>query len=417
MTGHRKIIGGFVAGAALGLAIHASGSTQALTGFLDWVVQPVGRLFLRLLFMSVLPLVVSSLILGVSEMGDAARLGRVAVKTLALTVVVTGISVLTGLFAVELLRPGTGFPVDVREALIKSGTLPATPPAAPANAADRLLNLLPQNPFKAAADGDVLGLMFFSLLFGVGILMAGREKTATLLKVFEGIFEASMGFVGLVMKLAPLGVGCLVLNLTARFGYELLAHLLGYAAVVVGALAFHQFVTYSALVQAFGGMSAVDFFRRTREAMITAFGTSSSSVTLPISLKVCEEDLKVPRDVGRFVLTVGASANQNGTALYEGVTALFLAQCFGVDLNLGQKATVLMLAVLGGVGTAGVPGGSLPMLMAILGSIGVPVEGVLLILGIDRFLDMCRTVLNVTGDLLIAVLVGRWEGRARRVQA
>lgn len=414
MTDHRKIIAGFILGAVLGLAVHAAGATAALGGLLDYVVQPAGRLFLRLLFMAVLPLVISSLILGVAEMGDAARLGRVAIKTLALTVVVTSLSVLTGLAAVELIRPGTGFPADVREALIKSGTLPAAPPPAPANAADRLLNLLPQNPFKAAAEGDVLGLMFFSLLFGVGVLAAGREKTGPLLKVFEGIFEASMGFVRLVMKLAPVGVGALVLNLTARFGYELLAHLLGYAAVVVGALAFHQFVTYSLLVSGFGGMSAVEFFRRSREAMVTAFGTSSSSVTLPVSLKVCEEDLKVPRDVGRFVLTVGASANQNGTALYEGVTALFLAQCFGVDLSLGQKATVLLLAILGGVGTAGVPGGSLPMLMAILGSVGVPVEGVLLILGIDRFLDMCRTVLNVTGDLLIAVLVGRWEGRSAR---
>jgi Na+/H+-dicarboxylate symporter len=243
-------------------------------------------------------------------------------------------------------------------------------------------------------------------------MLADRQKTAPLLRLLEGVFEASMGFIGLVMKAAPLGVAALALNLTARFGFELLRHLLGYALVVVAALAFHQFVTYSLLAKTLGGMAPREFFSRIKEAMLTAFGTSSSSATLPISLKVGEERLGVPRDISRFVLTVGASANQNGTALYEGVTALFLAQCFGVELALSQKLVVLMMAILGGVGTAGVPGGSLPMLMVILSSIGVPPEGVLLILGVDRFLDMCRTVLNVSGDLLISLLVAKSEKRA-----
>ncbi|MBI4346307.1 MAG: dicarboxylate/amino acid:cation symporter [Elusimicrobia bacterium] len=413
MINHRRIIAGFAIGAVLGVLLHAAfpAAPPPLRLFLDYAVGPFGKLFLRLLYMAVLPLVVSSLILGVAEMGDATKLGRVALKTLGLTVVMTTLSVVTGLLAVELFAPGRNFPTDVRDEIVRSGAAPAPPPPAPSGPGERLFALLPMNPFKAAADGDVIGLMFFSLVFGLGVLVAGREKTGPMLKVFEGIFEASMGFVSLVMRLAPLGVGALVLNLTARFGYELLLQLLGYALVVVGALAFHQLVTYSAMVRAFGGMTPGQFFRRCREAMLTAFGTSSSSVTLPVSLRVCEEELKVPRDVGRFVLTVGASANQNGTALYEGVTVLFLAQCFGVALTLSQKATVLFLAVLGGIGTAGVPGGSLPMLIAILASIGVPTEGALLILGIDRFLDMCRTVLNVTGDLLIAVLVGRSELR------
>ena len=180
-------------------------------------------------------------------------------------------------------------------------------------------------------------------------------------------------------------------------------------AVVVSALALHQFVTYSLLLR-LAGRSPLEFFASIQEAMLTAFATSSSSATLPVALRVAESRLGLPRDVSRFVLTVGASANQNGTALYEGVTALFLAQCFGVELTLAQQGTVLVMAILGGIGTAGVPGGSLPMLMAILASVGVPPEGVLLILGVDRFLDMCRTVLNVTGDLLIAVLVARSEG-------
>ncbi|MBI3289561.1 MAG: dicarboxylate/amino acid:cation symporter [Elusimicrobia bacterium] len=398
-------------GAAAGLALHGLFPTApaGLRLFLEYGAEPLGRLFLRLLLMAVLPLVVSSLILGVAEMGDAAKLGRVAFKTLGFTLLITSLSVVTGLVAVNVFRPGDGFPAEVREAMIKTGGGLPPAPTNEANAAQRLLALIPDNPVKAAATGDFLGVMFFSMLFGLGLIRVEQAKARPLLKFLESVNEASMAFIHLVMTLAPFGVGALVLNLTARFGLGLLKHLLGYACVVVGALAFHQFVTYSALVKTFGGMSPRLFFKRAQEAMLTAFGTSSSSATLPVSLRVGEKTLGLPREISRFVLTVGASANQNGTALYEGVTALFLAQCFGVDLTLAQQGTVLLLAILGGVGTAGVPGGSLPMLMAILASIGVPPEGVLLILGVDRFLDMCRTVLNVTGDLIIAVLVARSE--------
>ncbi|MBI2788829.1 MAG: dicarboxylate/amino acid:cation symporter [Elusimicrobia bacterium] len=411
---HRKILIGFAAGAAAGLTLHGLFPTapEGLTLFLDYAAEPLGRLFLRLLLMAVLPLVVSSLILGVAEMGDAAKLGRVALKTLGFTLLITGISVLTGLVAVNVFRPGDGFPTEVREAMLKTGKLPAMPAGDGVNFAQRLLALVPDNPVKAAATGDFLGVMFFSMLFGLGLIRVEKEKAKPLLRLLESVNEASMAFIHLVMRMAPLGVGALVLNLTARFGFGLLRQLLGYALVVVGALAFHQFVTYSFFVRTLGGLSPRLFFKRIQEAMLTAFGTSSSSATLPVSMRVGEETLGLPREISRFVLTVGASANQNGTALYEGVTALFLAQCFGVALTLPQQGTVLLLAILGGVGTAGVPGGSLPMLMAILASVGVPPEGVLLILGVDRFLDMCRTVLNVSGDLLIAVLVSRSEGEA-----
>lgn len=411
---HRKILIGFAAGAAIGLTLHGAfpEAPASVTAFLDYAAEPFGRLFLRLLLMAVLPLVVSSLILGVAEMGDAAKLGRVALKTLGFTLLITGVSVLTGLVAVNVFRPGDGFPAEVREAMLKTGRMPSVPAGPDINFAQRLLALVPDNPVKAAATGDFLGVMFFSALFGIGLIRVEKEKARPLLKVLESVNEASMAFIHLIMRLAPYGVGALVLNLTARFGFGLLRQLAGYALVVVGALAFHQFVTYSVFVKTMGGLSPRLFFKRIQEAMLTAFGTSSSSATLPVSMRVGEETLGLPREISRFVLTVGASANQNGTALYEGVTALFLAQCFGIELSLAQQGTVLLLSILGGVGTAGVPGGSLPMLMAILASVGVPPEGVLLILGVDRFLDMCRTVLNVTGDLLIAVLVARSEGEA-----
>lgn len=409
---HQRILFGFLTGAAIGLAAHGllGAEPGAFAAVLDYVIEPAGRLFLRLLLLPVLPLVVSSLMLGVAEMGDAARLGRVALRTLGYTLIITTLSVMTGLAAVQLFKPGVGFPQDVRDRLLTAGKPPAAPIAdAGGNFTTRLLALIPDNPVKAAAGGDFLGVMFFSLLFALGLVRVDPEKAKGLVKFLEAVYETSMSFINLVMKLAPYGVGALVLNLTARFGYELLGHLLGYALVVIGALAFHQFVTYSLLIRSIGRMSPASFFSKAKEAMLTAFATSSSSATLPVALRVTEANLGVPRDIGRFVLTVGASANQNGTALYEGVTALFLAQCFGVELSLLQQGTVLLMGIMGGIGTAGVPGGSLPMLMLILSSIGVPPDAVLLIIGIDRFLDMCRTMLNVTGDMLIAVLVGKTE--------
>jgi len=409
---------GFGVGASAGLALHLL--FPATPGWLSWVldgaVEPLGRLFLKLLLLPVLPIVASSLVLGVSGMGGASRLGRIALKTLAWSLLATSISVAIGLGTAELLRPGEGFPAEARERLMSRGHLPSAPepgragPAFPA----RLLAFLPDNPVRAAASGDLLGVMALSLLFGLGVLMAEREKVDPLLRGLEGIYEACMAFISLVLKAAPYGVGALALNLTARFGWGLLGTLSGDAFAVLLALALHQFGTYSALVAVFARTTPWGFFRSVKEVMLTAFATSSSSATLPVALRVCESRLGVRRDVGRFVLTVGASANQNGTALYEGVTALFLAQCFGVELTLAQKGTVMALAILGGIGTAGVPGGSLPMLMAILSSIGVPAEAVLLILGVDRFLDMARTVLNVTGDLLIALLVDRSEAGPAR---
>ncbi len=412
MSAHRRILIGFATGAVAGLSLHGLFWPEPpawVEQALSYLVEPAGRLFLRLLLLAVLPLVVSSLILGVAEMGDAARVGRVALKTLGFALLITTISVLTGLAFVKVFEPGRSFPVEVREAMLSRGTMPSVPATEGVSFAERLLAMVPDNPIRVAANGDFLGVMFFSLLFAVGVIRAGPVKTRPLLAFLEAVFESSMAFIGVVMKAAPFGVGALVLNLTTRFGYELLSQLLGYTAVVLGALAFHQFVTYSILARTLGGMRPLDFFRKIQEAMLTAFGTSSSSATLPVAMRAAEVGLGLPKDVARFVLTVGASANQNGTALYEGVTALFLAQCFGVDLSLSQQGVVLLMSILGGIGTAGVPGGSLPMLMAILASVGVPPEGVLLILGVDRFLDMCRTVLNVTGDLLIALLVSRSE--------
>ena len=218
-----------------------------------------------------------------------------------------------------------------------------------------------------------------------------------------------MTLIGLVIRLAPYAVFCFMFNLAALFGWDLLARLGAYVGVVVLALAIHMFVVYSAALKFAGGYSPLKFFKGVQEAMVMAFSTASSNATLPTALRVADEQLGLPRKVSRFVLTVGATANQNGTALFEGVTVLFLAQFFGVDLSLVQQVTVMFVCILGGIGTAGVPAGSLPVVALICGMVGVPPEGIGLILGVDRFLDMCRTTLNVTGDLAAAAVVSRGE--------
>jgi DAACS family dicarboxylate/amino acid:cation (Na+ or H+) symporter len=218
-----------------------------------------------------------------------------------------------------------------------------------------------------------------------------------------------MTLLGLVIRVAPIGVACLLFTLTARLGYEVLGQLAAYVGVVVGALALHMFGVYSLSVAWLGGMNPLHFFRSVRSAMVTAFSTASSNATLPTALLVAERELHLPSHVSRFVLTLGSTANQNGTALFEGVTVLFLAQFYGVELGLGQQILVVCICVLGGIGTAGVPAGSIPVIAMILGLVGIPPEAIGLILGVDRFLDMCRTTVNVTGDLAAAVVVSRGE--------
>jgi DAACS family dicarboxylate/amino acid:cation (Na+ or H+) symporter len=262
---------------------------------------------------------------------------------------------------------------------------------------------------KAAAENTILAVMFFALMLGIGLVLTRTPATETLLRGIQGLFDVSMTLIGLVIRLAPYAVFCFMFNLAALFGWDLLRSLGAYVGVVVLALALHMVVVYSLMLKFLGGWSPLTFFKGSQEAMVMAFSTASSNATLPVSLRVAEEKLHLPKKISRFVLTVGATANQNGTALFEGVTVLFLAQFFGVDLSLTQQVTVMFVCILGGIGTAGVPAGSLPVVALICGMVGVPPEGIGLILGVDRFLDMCRTTLNVTGDLMLAAVVSNGE--------
>ena len=414
---HTRILIGGLLGAVAGILAHLLFATETgidpgLERFIRLVTGPIGQIFLRLLFMLVVTLIFSALVLGVVEMGDPRRLGRIGLKTLLYTVLISAVAVLIGITLVNVLRPGAGISPELKARLTqgageRAATL--TSAVAPKTGIDLLIQIVPNNPIKSAAEGDMLGVMFFSLMMGIGLAIVRTDATARLVDVIQGLYDVTMWLIGLVIALAPLGVAALLFTLTAELGYEILQQLALYVGVVVLALAIHQFVVYSLAVRLLGGMSPLFFFRGIRAAMITAFSTASSNATLPTALKVAEENLHLPPSVSRFVLTIGSTMNQNGTALFEGVTVLFLAQFYGVSLSLGEQITVVLICILGGIGTAGVPAGSIPVVALILGLVGVPVEGIGLILGVDRFLDMCRTTLNVTGDLAAAVVVSRGE--------
>ena len=412
---HWKMAIGFGAGLLLGVIAHYGAGADApwVKWLTTWVTQPAATLFLRLIFMLVIPLLFSALVVGVAEMGDVRSLGRIGWRTLAYTVVVSAIAVVLGLVLVNLFKPGAGVDPAQAQLLLSQGSERAqaivSSTTTQPKGLDMFLSIVPDNVIKAAAENTILAVMFFALMLGIGLVLTRSENASILKRGIEGLFEVSMTLIGLVIRLAPYAVFCMMFNLAALFGWDLMAKLGAYVGVVVLALALHMFVVYSAVLKFVGGYSPVRFFRGVQEAMVMAFSTASSNATLPTALRVADENLGLPRRVSRFVLTVGATANQNGTALFEGVTVLFLAQFFGVDLSLTQQATVMFVCILGGIGTAGVPAGSLPVVALICTMVGVPAEGIGLILGVDRFLDMCRTTLNVTGDLAAAVVVSRGE--------
>ncbi|WP_082515614.1 dicarboxylate/amino acid:cation symporter [Sphingomonas sp. Leaf412] len=409
------MLAGFALGLVGGLVVNlTAGDAAWVTAVTTYVTGPFGQLFLRLLFMLVIPLLFAALVTGVAEMKDLAQLRRIGLRTLGYTLVLSTISVVVAIVLVNLLQPGGGIdPALARQMLAQAGdgagAILRERPAQPGGVA-AVLAIVPDNPVRAAADGDILAFMVFALAIGVGLVLVRNERTAAFERAIEGLLDIVLRLIGLVIRLAPIAVACFMFNLTALFGVDLLVRLSAFVGTVLAALLFQLVVVYSASIWLATGRNPLAFFRAIQPAMVMAFSTSSSNATLPTSLDVAERTLKLPRQVARFVLTIGATANQNGTAMFEGVTVLFLAQFFGVDLSLWQQATVMGVCILGGIGTAGVPAGSLPVIALILGMVGVPPAAIGIVLGVDRFLDMCRTTLNVSGDLAIATMVaGRAE--------
>jgi dicarboxylate/amino acid:cation (Na+ or H+) symporter, DAACS family len=367
---HQKIFWGLLIGTALGLVVNLlyPGSADV-----KWIAQnvagPIGQIFLRMVFMIIVPLIFTALVLGVADLGDLKKIGRIGFKTLAFTIVVSAVSIIIGLVLVNLLQPGGGISDADRAQLLStlSGNQDVTKIVQ--NAAESktfiqtILDIIPRNPLQEmvfAVDptyrgGGILAVMFFALIFGIALSVVQSERTAVLMNFLQGLYDVVMKIIDFAMKLAPIGVAALMFSATSQLGLTIIVTLGQYVLVVLLALAIHQFVTYGLLVYYGAKRSPIQFFRDIRTVMLTAFSTSSSNVTLPTSLRVTKEKLNVDPDISNFVLTVGSTANQNGTALYEGVTVLFLAQFYGIDLSMGQQVVVVLLSLIAGIGTAGVP--------------------------------------------------------------
>jgi len=405
-----RMLIGFVVGLLAGLAVYyGAADAPWVDTVTTYVTGPIGQIFLRLLFMLVIPLLVSALIVGVAEMGEMRALKTVGLRTLVYTVVVSSIAVAVSLVVVNALQPGAGVDPALAKTLLAEGAARAGSIIQSAHESksgvEAVVAIVPNNFFNAMSQNDVLAVMFFALFFGIGLMLVQTPQTQVLKTAIEGVFEVAMKLIGLVIQLAPIAIFCFMFNLAAQFGWDLIVRLSAYVGVVLLALGLQMFVIFPIILRTLAKKSPIAFFRETQEAFVMAFATASSNATLPTSLRVAHDQLRLPDRVARFVLTIGATANQNGTAMFEGVTVIFLAQFFGIDLTLTQQISVMLVCILGGIGTAGVPAGSLPVIALILASVGVPPEGIGLVLGVDRFLDMCRTVLNVIGDLVAATVV------------
>jgi DAACS family dicarboxylate/amino acid:cation (Na+ or H+) symporter len=412
MARHKALLLALTLGALLGGILHPY-QTPFLNGISQHLLGPIGQIFLRLIFMVIVPLVVSSLILGVYELGKGHGLGRVARKTVIYTIIASSLSVLIGITLVNVFRPGKYFQISPSNG--QYSVLGIKADAASAKSfSEILVDLFPKNPVESAtralSDG-LIPLMVFALIFGIALSLVdkNRNNKGVLTQFLEQIFEVSMKIIDFAMIMAPAGVFAIVFNTIYRSGFAFLGSLVFYSAVVILGLLIQQFAVYPLLLKKFTRRSPWKFFKLCRDVYLYAFSTASSNATLPLSLKTAEEKLGLPPRISRFVLTVGSTANQNGTALFEGVTVLFLAQVYSIELSLTQQVQVALMSIVAGIGTAGVPGGSLPLIMILLQSVGIPAEGIGLILGADRLLDMCRTTLNVSGDLVIAALVSEGE--------
>lgn len=417
MSRHSKIFIGLLLGATAGVAGNFFFPSAPFLLFIQqYLTDPLGKIFLNLLIMMVIPLVFASLSLGVAQIGDLKKLGRIGLKTIMYFLIVTAIAVTIGLVLVNAIRPGDYLPEETKTQLLTTYKGQAVELKESSEKVEfgiqTLVNIIPRNPAAAVAKPipDMLALIFFSLMIGIALTLINQEKAKPIINLLEGINDITLVIINMAMKLAPFGVFALIFSVTSRFGFDLLIALGMYVVTVLLGLALHLFGIYPILIKVFARYNPILFFRRVETVMLTAFSTSSSNATLPTTISVSKENLGIPSHITGFVLPLGATMNMNGTALFEGVTVLFLAQVFGINLSIGTQLIVILMSVLTAIGTAGVPSGSIPLLIMVLTMVNVPAEGIAIILGIDRILDMCRTVPNVIGDITCAAYVAKSEG-------
>jgi len=401
---HTKILLAMLLGIPLGLILGPRAES----------IRPFGTLFIRLIRMIVVPLVFSSLFVGTASLGDIRKLGRIGLKTMGYYLCTTALAITIGLLLANAAGPGRSIDDATRDGLMASYGAEAGQKIEIAmekpGVIDTLIDIVPLNPIESLAEGNLLQIIFFALIFGIAVTLVPGDRGRPLVDFFEGLNEAMIRLVHIVMKLAPIGVLALVSAVVGQFGTTILLSLLSYSLVVTAGLFIHMIFVYSTAVRLFAGMRARDFFRGIRPAQLIAFSTSSSSATLPVTMECAEDNLGVSDEVTSFVLPLGATVNMDGTALYQGVAAVFIAQVYGIHLGFTDQLTIVLMATLASIGAAGVPGVGIITLAMVLEQVGVPLEGIALILGVDRILDMLRSAVNVTGDASAAVIVAATEG-------
>ena len=368
--------------------------------FINWWIAPVGTMFINLIKMMIVPVVFFSLVVGMTSLGDTKKLGRIGVKTVCLYLATTAVAILIGFGVAGIVSPGTGLSLT-SDAAVKVKEAPGLMQV--------LVAMIPANPIDAMAKAQILPVIVFSLFVGIGIVHVGGERAQLLMKFFDAAAEVSYKIIGIVMQFAPIGVFALLLPVVAKNGPAVLLPLMSVIGCVAVGCVIHAIVVYSSLARVWGGHTPMEFFRGMSEAMMIAFTTCSSAAALPINMKNCQEKLGVSREVSSFVLPLGATINMDGTALYMGVCSLFIANVFGIDLTMGQMLMIILTGTLASIGTAGVPGAGLIMLAMVLQTAGLPLEGLALVAGIDRVLDMFRTCLNITGDGAVTIVMDQEE--------
>ncbi|MCM3787985.1 dicarboxylate/amino acid:cation symporter [Domibacillus indicus] len=401
-----KIVAALVLGAIVGLLLNLT-APNVFEVLNTYLFVPVGQIFLSLINMLVVPLVFFSIVLGSAGLGDPQKLGRIGAKTIGYFLVTTCIAVIIGLTLAAVIQPGAAGEFDTAGAEFSAEEAPPV--------SETLMNIIPKNPINAMAEGNMLQLIVFAVFIGFALTALG-EKTKGILSLVNQGNEIMMYLVGLVMRFAPYGTFALIATAIGTQGWNAILAMGSYMLVVLAALFIHSAITYGGTVAFLAKKNPLWFFKKFAPAMGVAFSTSSSNATLPVSMEVAQRDLKVPEPISSFVQPLGATINMDGTAIMQGVATMFIAQAYGIDLTMGELATVVLTAVLASIGTAGVPGVGLIMLAMVLGSVGLPVEGIGLIIGIDRLLDMTRTAVNITGDAACALYVGETE-KNRNLQA
>lgn len=371
--------------------------------FIKWWIAPVGTIFINLIKMVIVPIVFTSLVVGMTSLGDLKKLGRIGIKTIFIYLFTTAIAIVIGFIVAGIIHPGIGLEMTAGDA-VKVKEAPSIMQV--------LVAMVPTNPVASMAKADILPIIIFALFVGVGILQVGGKKSQLLIDWFDAAAEVSYKIINMVMQFAPIGVFCLLLPVVAENGPKVLLPLLSVIACMALGSVIHAVAVYSSMARIWGNTSPLKFFRGMSEAILIAFTTCSSAATLPINMKNCQEKLGCSRDITSFVLPLGATINMDGTAIYMGVCSLFIANVYGIDLTMAQMGMIILTGTLASIGTAGVPGAGLIMLSMVLLSVDLPMEGLALVAGIDRILDMFRTTVNITGDAAVTCVINETEKQA-----